>query len=159
MVSGNFISNKHGFGINAFHLEWCTKFRRKVLHGKWVRAVISESIQRTAAQHRLQILAMEIGLDHIHLFVSLPASMAVSEALQLLKGRSSRDIFRACPTFRGYGFHSGHFWSRGVFYRSVSNVSSDTVYTYIRGHKEKELQNTIVSAKREAEQMSLLSFV
>lgn len=159
MDSANFESNKHSFGINAFHLEWCTKFRKKVLDGSNVRRVLTESIKKTAEVYRIQILALEIGIDHIHLFVSMPASMAVSTALQLFKGRSSREIFTACPTFRKYCFQSGHFWSRGIFFRSVSNVSSDTVYTYIKEHKTRELQNTIVSAKSEATQLSLLAFV
>jgi putative transposase len=158
MTSGTFVSNKHSFGINAFHLEWCTKYRYKLLQGNWVNKILRGSILKTSEQYGIQLLAVEIGKDHIHLFVHLPSTMAVSTALQLFKGRSAREIFAACPSFRGL-YHKGHFWSRGVFFRSVSNVSSDTVYTYISEHKSKELKNTIVHAKSEAEQLSLLSFV
>ncbi|VVB65476.1 Transposase IS200 like protein [Candidatus Gugararchaeum adminiculabundum] len=157
MFSGNFANNKHSVGINAFHLEWCTKYRYKLLHGSIVNRVLRESICATSQQYGMQILAMEIGFDHIHLFVSLPSTMAVSTALQLFKGRSSREIFAACRSFRGL-YHKGHFWSRGIFYRSVSNVCSSTVYNYISQHKTRELQNTIYSAKSEASQLSLLNF-
>jgi len=158
MVSENFAGYKHGFGINSFHLEWCTKYRKKVLEGNLLKQVLSDSIKKTASEYGMNIIAMEIGLDHIHIFVSLPASMAVSKALNLLKGRSSREIFVACPSFKKYLFYSGHFWSRGIFYRSVSNVSSDAIYNYIKNHKNKELQNSVVHARNEAEQLSLLSF-
>ncbi len=158
MVSGSFVSNKHSVGINAFHLEWCTKYRYKLLHGSWVNKILRESIYATSQQYRMQILTMEIAEDHIHLFVTLPSTMAVSTALQLFKGRSSREIFRACPSFRGL-YHKKHFWSRGIFFRSVSNVSSDAIYNYISGHKTKELQRSICSARSEASQLSLLSFV
>ncbi|MFH0927022.1 MAG: IS200/IS605 family transposase [Candidatus Micrarchaeota archaeon] len=156
-MSGTFENKKHAVGINAFHLEWCTKYRYKLLSGNWVSKVLRESIAHTAKRYGMQIIALETGAEHIHLFVHLPASMSVSAALQLLKGRSSRDIFSAC-SFRGI-LHKGHFWSRGNFYRSVSNVSSSTVYGYISGHRHKELQNTICSARQEAEQLSILSFV
>jgi len=158
MVSGNFRSYKHALGINAFHLEWCTKYRYTLLSGNWARKILQESILHTAKRYGMQVIALEIGAEHVHLFVHLPANMSVSEAVQLLKGRSAKEIFAACPSFRGL-LHKGHFWSRGKFYRSVSNVSSSTVYNYISGHKQKELQGTICSARQEAEQLSLMSFV
>ena len=158
MASGSFIKGNHGVGINAFHLEWCPKYRFDVLGGDLLRQVLRDSILKTATDYRMQVLAMEISLDHIHLFVNLPPSLSVSFTIQLFKGRSSREIFAACPSFRKL-YKKGHFWSRGSFYRSVSNVGTDTVYRYITEHRNKELGETVESAKKEVEQLSLLSFV
>ena len=74
-----------------------------------------------------------------------------------MKGRSARTIFKECPSFRNF-FRRGHFWSKGKFFRSISNVSSSTVYKYIAGHKAKELNETVKSARLEAQQMNLLAF-
>ena len=90
--------------------------------------------------------------------MNLPPTLSISFTLQLFKGRSSREIFAACPSFRQL-YKKGHFWSRGSFYRSVSNVGSNTVYRYITEHRNKELGETVESARKEAEQLSLLSFV
>ncbi|PIZ99615.1 IS200/IS605 family transposase [Candidatus Micrarchaeota archaeon CG_4_10_14_0_2_um_filter_49_7] len=158
MASGGFVRGNHSVGINAFHLEWCPKYRFDVLGGDLLRQVLRESILKTAADYGMQVLATEISLDHIHLFVNLPPTLSVSFTLQLFKGRSSRDIFRECPSFRKL-YRKGHFWSRGSFYRSVSNVGADTVYRYITEHRSKELGETVESARKEAEQLSLLSFV
>ncbi len=158
MVSGTFVNKNHSVGINAFHFEWCPKYRYKLLGGNWLRTVLKESIYRTAGIYGMQIIALEIGVNHVHLFVNLPPAISVSFALQLLKGRSSKDIFENCPSF-GKIYYGRHFWSRGKFYRSVSNVGADTVYRYITEHRSRELNQTVSSAREEIRQMSLLSFV
>jgi len=158
MSSGSFVYKTHSVGINCFHLEWCPKYRFPVLTGSWLRRVLRESLLRTAEQYNMQVLALEIADNHLHMFVNLPPTISVSFALQLFKGRSARDIFEHCPSFRTT-YHKGHFWSRGKFYRSVSNIRADTVYQYITEHKTKKLRQTITSARQEATQLNLLAFL
>ena len=158
MSSATFVSREHSLGINAFHLEWCPKYRYKVLGGSILRPVLKESILKTAKEYGMQVFAMEISLDHIHIFVNLPPTISVAEALQLFKGRSSREIFAACPSFRGT-YYKGHFWSRGSFYRSVSNVGADTIYRYITEHRGKEIAESVIAVEKEFGQMNLVSFI
>jgi len=155
--SSGFVNKDHGAGINSFHFEWCPKYRYEVLTGKWLRQVLTESLKETAKVNGIQIFALEIAADHLHLFVDLPPAISVSYAMQLFKGRSSKAIFAACPSFRNI-FRKGHFWSKGKFYRSVSNVSAETICRYITEHKTKELHATVGFARNEIPQMSLLAF-
>jgi putative transposase len=158
MASENFVRRPHSVGINAFHLEWCPKYRYKVLGGDWLRKVLTESICKTAEKYSIQIFAMEISTDHPHMFVNLPGMLAPSQAINLFKGRSARAIFEQCPSFRSI-YRAGHFWSRGSFYRSVSNVGADTIYRYITEHRSKEITESVVAVEKEFGQMSLVSFV
>lgn len=158
MTSGVFVNKNHSVGISAYHLQWCPKYRFKVLEGEYAQKVIRASLMKTAEEYDIQVLALEIAADHLHIFVSLPPTLSVAKAIQLLKGRSSRDIFRECPSFRRTTYFKHHFWSRGKFYRSVSNVSSDAVYNYIAQHKVKELRESVSSVREEARQLSLLAF-
>lgn len=158
MTSGNFVRGQHSVGINAFHLEWCPKYRRDVLGGSWLRQVLSESLLETAKVYKIQIFAMEIALDHMHMFVNLPGVMPPVLAINLFKGRSAKAIFAACPSFRKV-FRKGHFWSRGSFFRSVSNVGADTIYRYITEHRSKELSTSVVEVQKTFDQMSLVSFM
>ena len=157
MTSGNFVRKQHRIGINAFHLEWCPKYRYKVLGGDWLKKVLKESICQTAEKYDIQIFAMEIAIDHMHMFVNLPGMLAPSVAINLFKDRSSKAIFENCPSFRKV-YYTGHFWSRGSFYRSVSKVGADTIYRYMTEHKSKEITESVVAAEKEFGQMSLVSF-
>lgn len=157
MTSGSFVNATHSVGINSFHFEWCPKYRLDVLGGRFIHPVIEQSIRETAHLYGMQIMALEVADDHIHLFVNLPPHISVSFAFQLFKGRSSHAAFRACPSFRSV-FRKGHFWSKGKFYRSVSDVSGQTIYRYIREHRHKELHRSIGAARAEMIQLSLLAF-
>lgn len=158
MNSGNFVRRPHSVGINAFHLEWCPKYRYKVLDGKWLRQVLTESIRQTAERYHIQIFAMEISSDHLHMFVNLPGTLAPSLAINFFKGRSAKAIFEQCPSFRNV-YRAGHFWSRGSFYRSVSNVGAETIYKYITEHRSKELATSVEEVQNEFGQMDLVSFM
>jgi len=92
------------------------------------------------------------------MFVNLPGTLGPSVAIQLFKGRSSKAIFASCPSFRSV-YRKGHFWSRGSFYRSVSNVGADTIYRYITEHRSKEITESVEAVEKEFGQMSLVSFV
>lgn len=140
------------------NLEWCSKYRYNLLGGSWLKQVLTQSLVETAKQYGIQIFAMEISQNHLHMFVNLPPTLAVAEAIQLFKGRSSKTIFEACPSFKNT-YHKGHFWSRGSFYRSVSNVGADTIYRYITEHKNKELSESVEIAQKTFDQMSLVSFM
>jgi len=158
MGSENFVRRQHSVGINAFHLEWCPKYRKDVLGGSILRPVLTNSLVETAKEYNIQIFAMEIAVDHLHMFVNLPGTLGPSVAIQLFKGRSSKAIFAACPSFRSV-YRKGHFWSRGSFYRSVSNFGADTVYRYIAEHKAKELSTSVVEVQKMFDQMNLVSFM
>jgi putative transposase len=64
--------------------------------------------------------------------------MNVSKALQLLKGASSRKIFKIRPHFR-IRFPEGHLLIPGKFYRSISDADAETVLQYVR---DQRLQQT-----------------
>jgi len=54
----------------------------------------------------------------------------VSEAIRLLKCNSARELFREYPELKEK-FRRGHFWSDGKFYRSIGQVTAETIQHYI----------------------------
>jgi len=156
MTSVNFVSGNRGVGLNQFHFEWCPKYRKAFMKGEFT-VFIESSLVKTAGLYRIIIHNMHVSADHIHLFVTLPFDMRVSEAFRLFKGRSSHEIRQAFPQLKEV-FRKGHLWSPGKFCRSISNVKSETIRHYILNHKFKELNQSIHEARREADQMRLSSF-
>ena len=75
---------------------------------------------------------MEIGgvEDHIHLLISLPATITIAKAMQLLKGGSSKWIHDTFPE------HGTFAWQKKYGSFSVSISQLDTVIAYIRRQKE-----------------------
>ena len=72
--------------------------------------------------------ALEIGgvADHVHILLSLPSTLAVAKALQLIKGGSSKWVHETFPEHRLFGWQEKY----GAFSVSVSQL--DTIVEYIR---------------------------
>jgi len=156
MSSVNFVSGNRSVGLNQFHFEWCPKYRKPFMKKELV-GFTEASLIRTARMYRIIIHNLHVGADHIHLFVSLPFEMSVSEAFRLFKGRSSHELRKAFSYLKEK-FRKGHLWSPGKFCRSISNVKAQTIKNYIENHQFKELNQSIHEARAESEQMKLVSF-
>ena len=125
------ISNfRHGVGQNAFHFVWKCKYAKDPFKFEKLRILCEEVLREIASQYKFEIYELNIQSDHIHLFVEIPHTMSVSKALQLFKGISAYKIFKQHPWLRRH-FRKGHFWSPGKFFRSVGNVTSETIQHYI----------------------------
>jgi REP element-mobilizing transposase RayT len=83
-----------------------------------------------ARQNEMKALAIGGTTDHLHTLLSLPGTMAVSKAMQLLKGGSSKWVHEAFPMLSKFSWQEGY----GAFSVSLSQV--DKTIAYINGQKE-----------------------
>jgi putative transposase len=117
----------HSVGQNAFHLVWKPKYASTFLRFEDVNKVCCGAIRLVAYQYNCRIYELQVMPDHIHLFVELPPTMSVSKALQLFKGISSRILRRRFKFLTKIPM----IWSKGKFFRSVGNVTFETIQQYI----------------------------
>ena len=71
------------------HIVWSTKYRYPVLHGD-VQLRCRDLIRQTCDSLDVQILKGVASKDHIHLHLSYPPKLSVSDLVKRLKGRSAR---------------------------------------------------------------------
>lgn len=76
--------------------------------------------------------ALEIGgiADHVHLLLSIPANLAVSKAVQLIKGGSSHWLKEAFSNMDQFA------WQDGYAAFTVSQSQFESVRDYVRGQVE-----------------------
>lgn len=125
-------STQHGYGQNTYHLVFVPKCRYKLFKILSVKESCEQTFCEVAKKYNFNIHALEIQPDHVHLFVDFPPTFAVSKVIQLFKGISAYKILHRHPKLRKSPLRSGHFWSAGKFYRSVGNVTADTIQHYIQ---------------------------
>jgi putative transposase len=128
------VSGSHSIGQNLYHLEWCPKYRYNMFKREENKNLCEEILREVAQRHKIKITEMSVMPDHIHMVVELPSTMSVSQAFHLLKGASSRELFKQKPGFRGR-YSRGRFWSPGKFYRTVGDTDAETVINYVRDHR------------------------
>ena len=95
------------------------------------------AIQEVAKRHEIEILEIEVDIDHIHMVCSIPMTMTPTKALHLLKGFSAKLLFALVPGFRKR-YRKGHLWSPGKFAASVGHITLENAKKYSEAHHAKE---------------------
>jgi REP element-mobilizing transposase RayT len=90
----------------------------------------------TARENGMKGLAIGGTADHVHILLSLPATLSVAKAIQLIKGGSSKWVHDRLPKYRKFEWQDGY----GAFSVSASQMKS--VVTYINRQKEPHRKKT-----------------
>jgi len=118
-----------------YHIVWITKYRKSVLRGE-IGLRLRELIRQTCEAEEVYIEKGHIAVDHVHLLLSVPPNIAVSDLVQRLKGRSSRKMLDEYNELRRQ-FWGQHLWARGYFVASSGNVTDEVIAQYIEMQAEK----------------------
>jgi len=109
-----------------YHLIWCPKRRRPVLVGK-VKNRLQQIIKQVAKEKSVEILALEIMPDHLHLFISAYPTIAIHKLVKAFKSRSSNLLRKEFPEL----LKLPSLWTHSYFVSTAGNVSSKTIQKYI----------------------------
>ncbi len=101
---------------------------------------LKELIKQSCDQMEVYILSGHIAPDHVHLLVSVPPQIAISDMVQRLKGRSSRKMMQEFGELSRQ-FWGRHMWARGYFAVSSGNVTDEVIRQYIESQGEKPPDN------------------
>ena len=115
-----------------YHFVWVTKYRYKVLTGD-IAARVRELVRQTCEAFEIRILKGVVSLDHVHILVSAPPTLAPSEIMRRIKGRSAAKLFEEFPVLKKR-YWGQHFWARGYFCSTVVQVTEEMIITYLEHH-------------------------
>ena len=82
-----------------YHVWFATKRRKWLLQGEVAEAT-KELIQAVAREKGIKLIECEAVVDHVHLLIAVDTQQALSRAMNLLKGVSSRRIFQRFPELK-----------------------------------------------------------
>ncbi len=115
-------------------LVWSTKYRYKVLLGD-VRVRVRDIVRQVCAENGVDIIQGVLSSDHVHMFVSVPPKLAVSDLMRKMKGRSSHKVQRDFSQLKKR-YWGRHFWGRGFFSTTNGAITEDIVLQYLKQHIE-----------------------
>ena len=119
----------HSFSSSLHHCVFATKGREPSLTPE-IRERLWPYLGGIARENGMKALAIGGVADHVHLLLSLPATISVSKAMQLIKGNSSKWIHETFPAVRPFSWQEGY----GAFSIGISGV--DETCAYIRSQEE-----------------------
>ena len=124
----------HTVNYHRYHIVWITKYRYKVMT-QAIKHRVRELIAQAAEELGATIENGVVSSDHVHIFVSIPPHIAVSEFVKLAKGRSSRKVQLEFPELKKV-YWGRHFWARGFFSATSGNVTDEIINEYINRHTD-----------------------
>ena len=96
-----------------------------------------------AREYQMKTLSIGGLEDHVHLLLSLPATMSIAKAMQLIKGGSSKWVHDSFPDQRRFAWQTTY----GAFSVSVSQL--DRIIKYIenqqRHHRRMSFQEEFIA--------------
>ncbi len=117
-----------------YHIVFIPKYRRKALFGR-LRRQIGPILRELCRRRSVEVLEGRALVDHIHMFVSIPPKISVSDLVGFIKGKSAVRIHRELLKERRV---TGlHFWATGYCVSTVG-VDEDSLRRYIRDQEEQD---------------------
>jgi REP element-mobilizing transposase RayT len=132
----------HSYISALYHCVFSTKERRKT---------ITEDLQKRlwpymggiARENNMR--ALEIGgiEDHVHLLLSIPSTLSIAKAMQLIKGGSSKWLHETIPEHKAFEWQEGY----GAFTIGISQVNDTKAYiaNQRQHHQTKSFQEEFIA--------------
>ena len=137
-------SLSHTKWLCKYHIVFTPKYRRKAIYGQYKES-IGQILRQLCNYKGVEILEGHLMPDHIHMLVSIPPKISVSQFMGYLKGKSSLMIFDKHANLK-YKFGNRHFWAEG-YYVSTVGLNESTIRKYIREQEAHDIAMHKISEK------------
>jgi putative transposase len=117
------------YASSYFHCVFSTKERKKLITPE-LQKRLWPFLGGIAKQNGMSAPIIGGMEDHVHILLSLPPTITIAKAMQLIKGGSSKWIHETFPEHRLFAWQEKY----GAFSVSVSQLETTT--NYIKNQKE-----------------------
>ena len=135
---------------------WCLNTDPKYSTTRELKRIVNQSSKTFVLKKAIEYM-LEVVEDHVHLFLEFHPNISLSKVVQHLKGGSSYRLFKLHPELREK-YWGGSLWSSGKFYRSIGNVTADTIKHYINDSQGKPKKEFRSSRIKKSGQLKLSDF-
>lgn len=127
-----FKSNNNVVYSCKYHVVWTPKYRRKVLKDG-IDTRLKELLQQIAKEIQVEIIEMEIMLDHVHLLIEVDPQFGIHKAIKRFKGATSRYLRLEFPELKS---KLPTLWTNSYFVSTVGGAPLEVIKQYIQLQKE-----------------------
>jgi putative transposase len=130
---GRLILMPHRHVSCLVHLVFSTSGRQPTIREQ-MRDRLHAYLGGIARENAMVAIAVGGVADHVHLLLSLPSTVSIAKAVQLLKSGSSKWIHENFPQSRGFSWQQGY----GAFSVSISQQAKTVAYIHAQAkHHER----------------------
>jgi putative transposase len=119
-----------------YHIVFTPKYRFRILTGE-IAAAMEQDLRQVCSWKEVEIDEMSIQVDHVHMIVSIPPRLSVSDFMGVLKGKTAIRIFKSHPNLKKKPYWGNHFWARGYFVNTIG-INEEMIRRYVKYQEEEE---------------------
>ena len=133
LTSQTYRRARHNVSLLHAHLVLVTKYRQRCSPTRYSPSARAPGVRTVRAELDVELVEFNGEIDHLHLLVHYPPTLAISALVQRLKGRTAyavrREFTGRCVRAR----MRGHPWSRSYFAVSCGGAPLSIIKQYIDG--------------------------
>ena len=127
-----------------YHIVFAPKYRRQIIFGS-IKADIGQILRKLCEFKGVEIIEANACIDHIHMLVSIPPKLSVSQFMGYLKGKSSLMIFDRHANLK-YKYGNRQFWCKGYYVDTVGR-NKKIIEEYIKNQIQEDIVSEQISMK------------
>lgn len=121
-----------------YHFITVVKYRKKVFTTDEIISDLKTINEKVAEDFEVEIIEQECGDDHIHILFRAKPTLDIPKFINLLKGRSSREIRKKYKDFLSDKLWGDSFWSPSYFLSTTGNVTIDILKQYVENQRNEQ---------------------
>ena len=132
----------HTYTSQLLHCVFSIKGRRPLIKPE-LQQRLWPYMGGIARDNKMKALSIGGVDDHVHLLLSLPATLSISKAMQLIKGGASKWVHDTFPEYQDFAWQEGY----GAFSIGISDVAKTTAYieNQVRHHARRDFQTEFLT--------------
>ncbi|MFT4629023.1 MAG: putative transposase [Arenicella sp.] len=123
--------NTHHAYRLMYHFVWIPKYRHKVFEEPY-RGELKAIIEKIGYDYDIDIVELEVPVDHIHMVVRSEPKVSPSSVMQIIKSISARGFFKLRPEIKKNYFWGGKLWTQSYFVETIGNANEEVIRAYVK---------------------------
>lgn len=133
----------HCVYYTRYHIVIATKYRRKIFKAG-IKEYLTELLKRIPRYYPdLMLVEINGEADHLHLLISIPPKMSVSQAVNVIKTNTAREIRKKFDFLDKVYWGNTGIWSTGYFVSTVG-INEQIIQRYIEQQGQDDIGQKIV---------------
>jgi len=119
-----------------YHIVFCPKYRYRILQGDIAEYCKTQIYYLCRQKDKIELLELNIQVDHIHIVVSIAPKYSVSSFMDFLKGKLALKLFEPYEKL-SKRYWGRHLWSRGYCVSTIG-LNEEQIRKYVKWQEKND---------------------
>lgn len=119
-----------------YHIVFVPKYRYRILSGA-IGHEVDRCIRAFSEQKKVEIIELNVQIDHVHLLVMVPPKFSLSDYVGLVKGRTAIRVLNRFRQLKKKPYWGNHFWAKGYCIDTVG-LDAEMIRKYVKYQERNE---------------------